>query len=165
MQALLSSLAEEAVAFRRQSRHINVLSVIEPAKSLTSQAGQRGKVMRNMSFSLTTEAAKKGTDYKDVTRRVGWAFLKPGEHFGMVEKGMGLKKGEKVKKFGEGECVSNTSERVDAIISMPFRAIKKETARESFGHLSEVEFVYMFCKHMGVNPSTIIHRIEYIKVK
>jgi len=33
--------------------------------------------MRNMSFSLTTQQCREMT--KDVTRRLGWAILKPGD--------------------------------------------------------------------------------------
>lgn len=50
--------------------------------------------MRNISFALTTPQFKSRS--KDVTRRIGWWFLKPGDVVMGVEKGMGLKKGEKV---------------------------------------------------------------------
>ena len=49
---------------------------------------------RNMSFALTTKQIEDET--KDVTRRNGWWFLKPGDQIWAVEKCMGLKKGEKV---------------------------------------------------------------------
>jgi len=51
---------------------------------------------RNMSFMLTT--AQYCARTKDVTRRLGWANLKPGDMFNGVEKAMGLKKGEKINK-------------------------------------------------------------------
>ena len=47
---------------------------------------------RNMSFALTTKQIEDET--KDVTRRNGWWFLKPGDQIWAVEKCMGLKKGE-----------------------------------------------------------------------
>lgn len=49
--------------------------------------------MRRMSFSMTT--AQMYARNKDVTRRFGWWFLKPGDRVMTVEKAMGLKKGEK----------------------------------------------------------------------
>ncbi len=58
--------------------------------------------MRNMSFMLTTQQMQDRT--KDVTRRVGWWFLKPGDVIMAVEKGMGLKKGEKIKRMYPNLC-------------------------------------------------------------
>lgn len=46
---------------------------------------------RNMSFTLTIEQMRART--KTVTRRKGWAFLKPGDLVWAVVKGMGLKPG------------------------------------------------------------------------
>lgn len=54
--------------------------------------------MRRMSFMLTKEQVLNQT--KDVTRRNGWAFLKPGDLIQPVEKCMGLKKGEKQVLLG-----------------------------------------------------------------
>ncbi len=53
---------------------------------------------RNMSFSMTTAQFRART--KTVTRRLGWWNLKPGDVIMGVEKAMGLKKGEKVKRLG-----------------------------------------------------------------
>jgi hypothetical protein len=54
--------------------------------------------MRNMSFIHTQEQFRNRT--KTVTRRCGWLNLKPGELVRGVEKGQGLKKGEKIKPLG-----------------------------------------------------------------
>jgi hypothetical protein len=51
---------------------------------------------RNMSFMLTTEQVRNQT--KDVTRRLKWLFLKSGDILNAVVKGIGLKKGETVKR-------------------------------------------------------------------
>ena len=51
--------------------------------------------MRNISFSMTTEAVRRRE--KTVTRRLGWWNLKPGTVLQAVEKAQGLKKGEHVK--------------------------------------------------------------------
>jgi len=60
--------------------------------------------MRNMSFSKTTEQMR--TRKKWVTRRYGWWDLEIGDRLQAVEKGMGLKKGEKVKKICVIEVVN-----------------------------------------------------------
>lgn len=102
--------------------------------------------MRNMSFSLTTEAVRNRT--KDVTRRIGWSNLKPGELFWAVEKSMGLKKGEKIKKICLLECLSNSSEN---LLDLPINLQKKmnsqktEIEREGFPGWSPIEFFTFFC--------------------
>lgn len=50
--------------------------------------------MKNISFMLTTEQVR--TRIKTVTRRMGWRNSKPGDVLCGVEKGMGLKAGEKI---------------------------------------------------------------------
>ena len=115
--------------------------------------------MRNMSFSLTTKQCREMT--KDVTRRLGWATLKPGDHFQAVEKGMGLKKGEKVVRLHECICISNTPEPLADIIRRPFRAGRSECEREGFPEMTPAEFVTMFCTHNKVEPEAVIRRIEF----
>lgn len=60
--------------------------------------------MRRMSFALTRTQLLDGS--KDVTRRLGWANLKPGQRLLAVSKCMGLKPGEKADIYGEIEVVS-----------------------------------------------------------
>lgn len=55
--------------------------------------------MRNISFSLTEEQFL--DDSKSVTRRLGCAFLKPGDRLMACRKCMGLKMGEKIVRLGE----------------------------------------------------------------
>jgi hypothetical protein len=64
---------------------------------------------RLMSFAHTTDQIRNRT--KTVTRRNGWADLKPGELFWAVEKAMGLKPGEKVKRvhFRERETFDSSA--------------------------------------------------------
>lgn len=111
--------------------------------------------MRNMSFSLTTPQFRAKT--KTVTRRLGWAFLKPNDIVGAVEKGMGLKKGEKVKRLG---IISITSIRRE-----PLNAITQEDCElEGFPELTPKQFVEMFCRHNRCTPEQIVNRIcfDYI---
>lgn len=121
--------------------------------------------MRNMSFKLTTPQFIDGT--KDVTRRLGWALLRKGEHFMAVRQAQGLKKGQKIEQLGECICKSNIPERLDWIGMFPVRGrpedmhTKPEVEREGFPDLTPEQFVDMFCKEMHCTPSTIINRIEF----
>ncbi len=111
--------------------------------------------MKNMSFMLTIESFLDGS--KDVTRRLGWSHLNPGDHFMAVEKSMGLKKGEKVHQLSECVCISNNREPLNSIT-------QEECNREGFAHLQPSEFVEMFCKEIGTYPEVIINRIQFKKV-
>lgn len=108
---------------------------------------------RNMSFMLTTQQVLAQT--KDVTRRVGWWNLKPGDHLNAVEKGMGLKRGQKVVKLCRIEVVSIRHEQLDAITPA-------DVVREGFPEMTPLQFIEMFCEtHQGCTPATIVNRIEY----
>ncbi len=128
--------------------------------------------MRNMSFSLTTEAFRQGK--KDVTRRLGWANLELDEHFMAVEKSMGLKKGEKVVRIGECTCLQNEPEQLKCIEYSPYRipyghegwpkTLRSEMVREGFRGLTPHQFVEMFCKKMKCTSETTVNRIEFARV-
>lgn len=111
--------------------------------------------MRNMSFALTTKQFRART--KSVTRRVGWANLKPGDVVMGVEKGMGLKPGEKVVRLGAIRILGNVREKLSRIKKYPL----DETAKEGFPEKTAAEFVTMFCEHMRCKPSKKINRIEF----
>ena len=111
--------------------------------------------MRNMAFSMTTQQMKAGT--KDVTRRFGWWFLKPGDRLRAVEKAMGLKKGEKIKELSVIEVVSTRAEPLDAMMLDDCR-------REGFPTWFPIDFVTMICDHYKKKPTDIINRIEFKRV-
>lgn len=113
--------------------------------------------MRNMSFALTTPQVRARS--KTVTRRIGWTFLKVGERLQPVEKCMGFKPGEKVKKIG-GPV------RVVSIRREPLSDLeaygREELAREGFPKMSALEFMTMFRQaNKGCNGGTVITRIEF----
>lgn len=97
--------------------------------------------MRLMSFALTTAQLLDGS--KTVTRRVGWANLKPGDRLKAVRKAMGLRPGEKVDVLAEIEVVSVRRERLDFIN-------KADCIAEGFPLYSPDEFTAMFCSHMTI---------------
>lgn len=110
---------------------------------------------RNISFALTTPQFLDGT--KDVTRRKGWEFLRPGDVLCAVKKGMGLRKGEKIKRLGYIEVISATREPLEAIT-------KEDVRREGFPDWTRRRFINFFCKsHRGCTPATVITRIEFRK--
>ena len=108
---------------------------------------------RNMSFMLTTEQIRKRT--KDVTRRVGWWTVKPGEILQAVEKCQGLKKGEKIVHICKIQVLSTKAVELHEMN-------RSELIREGFPDMSESEFIEMFCRsHKGCTPETIVNRIEF----
>ena len=95
--------------------------------------------MRNMSFWLTQDQIT--NESKDVTRRRGWPFLKPGELIQAVDKMLGLKKGEHPKKLAVIRVMSTRWEPLNAIT-------KDEVVREGFPDMTPEQFVIMFCEKM-----------------
>ena len=114
---------------------------------------------RHMSFSMTTEAVRNRE--KTVTRRLGWDFLKPGDVLWAVEKGMGLKKGEKVKKLCQIEVVSNLTEWLDDLYDYNPIAARFELECEGFPDMTPREFIQMFCDANGCRPHVPVNRIEF----
>lgn len=108
--------------------------------------------MLNMSFALTTPQVR--SHEKDVTRRLGWDDLKPGDRVCAVVKGQGIPKGGKVERICVIECVSNRKEMLCAITSA-------EVLREGFKCMSPSDFVKMFCKHTKCEPRDFVNRIEF----
>ncbi len=107
---------------------------------------------RNMSFALTTPQFLNKT--KDVTRRLGWDFLQPGDLLWAVKKAMGLRKGEQIQRLGLIEIVSVRAEPLNAIT-------KEDVAREGFPQWTPAEFINFFAGHNEVPQDTIVNRIEF----
>lgn len=94
---------------------------------------------------------------KDVTRRFGWWGLKPGDQLRVVEKAMGLKKGEKMRVLGVIEIVSVRREPLNAIDLDDCR-------REGFPHFGPADFVQMLVGHYGCDQAAECNRIEFRRV-
>ena len=123
--------------------------------------------MRNISCSLTEKQVRDGS--KDVTRRLGWEYLKSGDHLMFCRKVMGRKKGEPLVKIREIEVVSVKRERLSNLTDWPAYG-RKECIREGFPQMLPSQFVAFFCeshkartpKHpKGCTPETVVTRIEF----
>lgn len=108
--------------------------------------------MRQISFFLTEPQFRAGT--KDVTRRLGWKNLKPGDRLMGVRKSQGLKKGEHPVELGEIEVVSVRDEPL-------WEISEDDVRREGFYLMTPEDFVAMFCKHMKCEPDDHVTRIEF----
>lgn len=116
-----------------------------------------------MSFMLTTEQIKAKT--KRVTRRVGWWHLRKGDVICAVEKGMGLKAGEKIKRLGMIRVIDTRYELLDEMVR-DIEYGRSECVLEGFGEHPDLKhppsFVSFFCKsHKGCTPQTVVNRIEF----
>lgn len=115
--------------------------------------------MRNISFALTTPQFLDGT--KDVTRRVGWLDLAPGNELCAVRKGQGLKKGEKVERLGMIRVISVRQEQLAQMTRDPEYG-RSECKREGFPAMTPGEFIDFFCRgHRGAWPDKWVTRIEF----
>ncbi|ANN70880.1 hypothetical protein BAU08_05630 [Bordetella bronchialis] len=120
--------------------------------------------MRNMSFALTTDQIRAGT--KDVTRRAGWPFLKPGDLVRPVLKAMGLRPSEKIQALrGPIRIVSVRREPLRMMLDdldYGFEEVRREGFADHPHYRWPSEWVHMFCaSHKGCQPYTVITRIEF----
>jgi hypothetical protein len=121
--------------------------------------------MRNMSFGLTTTQIMDGT--KDVTRRLGWEFLKPGDLLRPVRKCMGLKPGERLDVLRDPIRVVSVRREQLRMLSDDTEYGFEEVRREGFGDHPDLHWpivwVDWFCaSHKGCTRDTIITRIEFV---
>ena len=107
---------------------------------------------RNMSFSLTTDQMKNKT--KTVTRRFAWWGLKPGDKVCAVEKAMGLKKGEKVKRIGLLKIIDVRREPLSSIT-------KEDCIKEGYPEMEPEDFIKKLCDHYNIDKDKIVNRIEF----
>jgi len=92
-----------------------------------------------MSCSLTIDAVRDRS--KTVTRRAKhtWTNLRPGDPLTLIEKGMGLKRGERQVILAEVEVVDVR------LVNLARDMTAAECAAEGFPDLTPAEFVEMWC--------------------
>lgn len=108
--------------------------------------------MKNMSFFLTTRQVREGT--KTVTRRLGWAFLKPGDRVMAVVKGQGIPKGGRIERIRLIEIVSNRPEALWKLALDPDYG-REEAIREGFPEMDGLEFMEFFIRHHTSRRKTV----------
>ena len=109
--------------------------------------------MRNMSFFHTAEQVRSGI--KSVTRRTGWAFLKPGDRFSAVVKARGVPR-DQIERLGVCTVVAVRRERLDAIDAADVKLV-------GYPDIPPGDFVAMFCRiNPGCGPDTVVTRIEFV---
>jgi hypothetical protein len=118
--------------------------------------------MKNISFALTKAQFRDRT--KTVTRRLGWASLKPGERLMGCEKCQGLGKGGKIVRMGEIEVVSVRSEPLNLMAKDRAYGLI-EVEREGFPDWTPEQFVALFCKANKTTPEQMVTRIEFRHVE
>lgn len=103
---------------------------------------------RRMSCALTVDAVLERR--KTVTRRHvdTWRSLKPGDRLTLVEKGMGLKKGEKQRVLALVQVVDVRDEPIGRILDEPCGV-----EREGFPHSSGLWFAGFWLKSHGYKVS------------
>lgn len=112
---------------------------------------------------MTVEAVE--AEIKTVTRRHidTWKNLKPGDRLTLIEKGMGLKKGEKQVVLKEVEVVDVRVESIGLVIQ------PGECAREGFPTWDGWQFIRFWLKGHGYGSASIgdvVHgRIECRRIE
>ena len=120
--------------------------------------------MRNMSFMLTTQQMRDET--KDVTRRLGWSFLKAGDLVMACVKCQGLGKGGKIERIHPIKIVSVENESLMDIEDRSLRAgsDRTEMEREGFPNMSGPDFIAMFSREMKCHADEFVNRIEFLHI-
>jgi hypothetical protein len=118
--------------------------------------------MRNMSFALTTAQILNRS--KTVTRRLGWEFLKPGDHICAVRKGRGLK-AEQIERLATLRIVDVRQERLTRMLEdaqYGLAECRLEGFDGSNDHLRwPLEFVEWFARTHGCSLTHLVTRIEF----
>lgn len=119
--------------------------------------------MRNISFMLTPSQFLDGS--KTVTRRLGWEYLKAGDHLMGCEKCQGRRNGEPLVRLGECVVVTVRREPLRRMLDDPNYG-PGECKREGFPNMTPAEFVAFFCEsHDGCTPDTTVTRIEFRRIE
>lgn len=114
-----------------------------------------------MSVSHTEAAVVART--KTVTRRLGWRFLKPGDHVTLCRKVMGRRKGEPLVRLADVEIVSVRREPLSA---MTFEDVEREGGDylplvQDAGETLQETFARWFAEAFRVSVDTEVTRVEW----
>lgn len=114
--------------------------------------------MRQMSFALTTRQIRERIKF--VTRRIGWADLKPGTELQAIEKGQGLGKGGKVVKLCVIRVVDVRRERLDELVNPERPGYgESEMILEGLAGEAPQDFILRFVDK--IDPDQLITRVQF----
>ena len=108
--------------------------------------------MRAISASMTKAQVRDRS--KTETRRLGWLHARAGMRLRVVEKCMGLRKGEKLKELAIVEIVEVRREPLN-------RITQEAVIREGFPNWTPAQFIEFFCKAMRREPKTPVTVIRW----
>lgn len=134
---------------------------------------------RLMAVSLTEQAVVDRR--KTVTRRLGWQFLRPGQHLTLCRKVMGRRRGdgtvEPIVRLATVEVIDVRSEPLNAITlddieaeGVPWETwgtwcdpqiIASNLEPDDWERMCRHLWVRWFCRAQRVNPDTDVTRIEW----
>ncbi len=117
--------------------------------------------MRNMSFSMTPDQIRNKT--KTVTRRFGWADLKPGDRLRPVFKCQGLRRDQKVERLlPDNECIEVVKAGEEPLAVMS----QSDCVKEGFPEMTPLDFLqFLMAKYTELTPFSDMNRIEFIYVE
>ena len=107
---------------------------------------------RNLSVAATIDQVR--NRQKTVTRRVGWKSLKAGQILNLVEKSMGLKPGQKVKRICQVVVTQVTQEPLSAVTDL-------DVEKEGFPGMSREDFIAKFQRIYKIKEDDLVTRIRY----
>lgn len=107
---------------------------------------------RNMSFQKTKRQMYERTKF--VTRRLGWAGLRPGEIINAAEQCQGLKRGSRITIICQIRILEVRSEQLSMMT-------KAECVLEGFPEMEPVEFVKMFAEFNRCDENAPVNRIAF----
>lgn len=116
----------------------------------------------NMAFSKTILQVRNRT--KTVTRRIHKRPIILGAHYTAIEKGMGLKKGERITPICEIIPIDSRWEPLRRMID-DIEYGKQEVILEGFPDMQPAEFVEMICTMHHCTPETLVDRIRFIYIE
>ncbi len=108
-----------------------------------------------MAFSMTTPQFLDRS--KTVTRRQAWLTLEAGDRLMAIEKGMGLKKGERQVLLGSIEILSVRREPIN-------RITPKDVAMEGFPGWTCREFINFYCNGNRCLEDDLCTRIHFRRI-
>lgn len=114
---------------------------------------------RLMSVAYTESQVRDRTKY--VTRRLGWAYLRPGDKLTLCRKVMGRRRGEPLVRVAAVQVISVRREPLDTMLRHRYYGLR-ECDLEGFPDLNPETFIdRYFVAAQGVTLDAVVTRVEF----